>query len=55
MLGISMPSDTAMLYGLPLQKSITIKGYKKSTSEKFVAYINKHKAKYKKPAKFIVL
>ncbi len=55
MLGISMPPDTAMLYGLPLQKSITIKGYKESTSEKFVAYINKHKAKYKKPAKFIVL
>ena len=55
MLGISMPSDTAMLYGLPLQKSITIKGYKKSTSEKFVAYINKHKSKYQKPAKFIAL
>ncbi len=55
MLGISMPPDTAMLYGLPLQKSITIKGYKKSTSEKFVAYINKHKSKYKRPAKFIPL
>lgn len=55
MLGISMPPDTAMLYGLPLQKSITIKGYKKSTSEKFVAYINKHKSKYKRPAKFIAL
>ena len=55
MLGISMPPNTAILYGLPLQKSITIKGYKNSTSEKFVAYINKHISKYKKPAKFIAL
>ena len=55
MLGISMPANTAIRYGLPLQKSITIKGYKKSTAEKFVSYINKHKSKYKKSAKFKVL
>lgn len=55
MLGIAMPPDVAILYGLPLQKSITIKGYKKSTAEKFVDYINKHKTKYKKPVKFIAL
>ena len=55
MLGISMPANTAIRYGLPLQKSITIKGYKKSTAEKFVSYINKHKSKYKKSAKFKAL
>ena len=39
----------------PLQKSVTIKGYKNSTAEKFVKEINKNKKKYKKSAKFVAL
>ena len=41
--------------GIPLQKPVTIKGYKNSTAEKFVSYINKNKAKFKKSAKFVAL
>ena len=50
-----MPKGIAMTYGLPLQKSITIKGHKNSTARKFVSYIDTHKAKYKKSARFVSL
>ena len=54
-LGIAVPADSAMKYGIPLQKSITIKGYKNSTAEKFAKEINQNKKKYKKSAKFVAL
>ena len=41
--------------GIPLQKPVTIKGYKNSTADKFASYINKNQAKFKKPAKFVAL
>lgn len=54
MLGIEVSADSAVKYGISLQKSITIKGYQNSTAEKLAKEINQDKKKYKKSWDYIV-